>query len=159
MSSAKSRSKVHTRPIPFSPRNSFRVDTFHLSLFGIPYLETSLHCHFLWMQSNAFLTSMKFNKTRFYQARHLSIICLNEKIWSQQDQPGRNPAWFGRDVRSTANLIHFSSTLGLNFPAIDSPLQFVHWVRSPFFGSGSTIPLFHLHEVFTTKQGVKRVYS
>jgi len=81
------------------------------SLFGIPYLATILHSDSLWMQSNAFLKSMKFNRTGVCQVKHLSIIILKEKIWSQH-----NPAWLGRSVRSTAVLILFNNMLAMTFP-------------------------------------------
>jgi len=112
-------------------------------LCGIPYLAAMFHKESLWMQSKALLKSIKFIKTGFCHAKHLSTICLNMKICSQQERPFRNPAWLGRSITSMDDLILLSKTVAITFPGMESkdiPVHFVQCVRSPFFGKGCIMP-------------------
>jgi len=79
---------------------------------------------------------------------HLFMICLSVNICSHHDLPGMKPACSCPGFPSTAFLIRFSNITLIIFPGpgvnsrVMPLLQFVHSLRSRFFGIGMMIPSF-----------------
>jgi len=113
---------------------------------GIPYFFMIYHNEGRWIQSKAFLKSMKFIITGLCQAVTFSTTCLKTNICSLHGLPRLKPACSCRSWLSITCLILSSRTLANTLPGTDStviPRQLLQSVRSQaFFGSGMIIPFF-----------------
>ena len=124
---------------------SYMISIMEMNLWGMPYILVNFHMDALWMQSIAFQNSMKFWMIGCCHSSHGSITFLRTKTWSKQRLPCRKPACCSQRVVSVKLRTLFRISWLRVLHGTENrimPLQFEHWLRSPFFGTQTIPPRF-----------------